>query len=125
MSEPCFRTLVAFEVLTRKEAFNGGPGMLADADSVTQIDRLEPEEITPAVFQRLLELHQAAATGYNVETRVLGTTSAALQDVLAKAVAAQAAAQQAADRTGDYLAAAEDAASLIDSVVASLEALAW
>ena len=69
MTDPRFRTLITCEVLTTREAFGDDPALLVDADSVALIDRQEPMEVPPAIYQRLMELHNASRTGFNIETR--------------------------------------------------------
>lgn len=71
MSEPFFRTLVTYEVLTHREAFNGDAEQLAaqiqdGSASATLVDRPDPEEISPTVYRRLVALHDAAGIGYDV-----------------------------------------------------------
>lgn len=72
--EPYFRTLVTYEVLTPREAFNGDAEQLAGqiqdgSASAALVDRKEPEEISQAVFQRLEALHDAnRMTGFDIST---------------------------------------------------------
>ena len=67
-----FRTVVAYEVLTQGEAFGGEADDLRDADSVTMLDRQEPEEISAQVYQRLVDLHDVArGDGYDITRTVL------------------------------------------------------